>query len=53
MTLEETIKKYEDFAKSFQDTPRSADAREARQIAGWLQELKERREKDLRAGTDF
>lgn len=48
MSIEEAIKKNRAFARSFLDTPRHIDAIEALQIASWLQELKERREKESR-----
>ena len=49
MSLEDAIKRFENQSKSGSDVERS----DALQIANWLQELKERREKDIRNGTDF
>lgn len=48
MSIEEAIRNNTDYAKWLEDEDCPNSARDFRQIASWLQELKERREKEQR-----
>lgn len=48
MSIEEMIRECSDHADRCEKTVCETSARDFRQIAGWLQELKERREKEQR-----
>ena len=48
MSIEEMIRSCSDHADRCEKTGCETSARDFRQIAGWLQELKERREKESR-----
>lgn len=48
MSIEEAIKDFLDVAKFHEEHIGEHSARYPRQVAGWLQELKERREKESR-----
>ena len=48
MSIEEAIRNHEDHAKWLEEQGCDISARDFRQVAGWLQELKELREKESR-----